>query len=436
VRVDDDNHALVLDLRRFEGRAGNYDLEGRWDWDTLKIAGTLRLHELDNFRNARLTPESQARLTAGWGPVAAEIAGAHMLFVEKAVLRRAGSTHQIPVDFAPNRTAERLGVEIDTDTLRPGDYTLTLHRADGASAEIPLKILQPPPQILGPLRVNLGDAEQTVTLRGSGIERIAALESPGADVALQPGDGSSRDAVVRLKPGAKAGDRIELAARFDGLAQAVRLPVMLQVAAARPRIREAKASVPRDLNVAMREGELPAGSWVSFAVRVDGSAPSLALNCSDAARTIQPVTLRPGERQASAQWTQAGDAWFLSLEPGAVGPSGCTLQAAIETETGKSDPMALGRIVRLPRIEALSLTDERSAEGFAATLRGFDLETIEKVGWNAQLGVATADLPRPSGDGGRQSLNVIVPWPSPTPKAPLYVWLRGETEGRATKVTP
>jgi hypothetical protein len=27
-------------------------------------------------------------------------------------------------------------------------------------------------------------------------------------------------------------------------------------------------------------------------------------------------------------------------------------------------------------------------------------------------------------------------WPSPTPKAPLFSWLRGETDGRATKVQP
>src|ERR1035438_10054518 len=35
-----------------------------------------------------------------------------------------------------------------------------------------------------------------------------------------------------------------------------------------------------------------------------------------------------------------------------------------------------------------------------------------------------------------QTLRIAMPWPSPTPKAPLFVWLRGETEGRATRVTP
>jgi hypothetical protein len=28
-----------------------------------------------------------------------------------------------------------------------------------------------------------------------------------------------------------------------------------------------------------------------------------------------------------------------------------------------------------------------------------------------------------------------MPWPSPTPKAPLYIWLREEMTGRATTIT-
>jgi hypothetical protein len=128
---------------------------------------------------------------------------------------------------------------------------------------------------------------------------------------------------------------------------------------------------------------------------------------------------------------------FLSLDPGAVGQSGCTLTAVIEVESlGKSDAFTLGKVVRLPRIENFSMTDEKSTDGFFGNLRGFDLETIEKTGWEARTGVSVAELPRPiPGEGAKQILRVVMPWPSPSPKAPLFVWLRGESEGRATKVT-
>jgi hypothetical protein len=44
--------------------------------------------------------------------------------------------------------------------------------------------------------------------------------------------------------------------------------------------------------------------------------------------------------------------------------------------------------VRLPRIESVTLTNEKVEQGFAAVLRGWDLETIEKAGWDAATGLA------------------------------------------------
>jgi len=177
-----------------------------------------------------------------------------------------------------------------------------------------------------------------------------------------------------------------------------------------------------------------------FALQVEpaDAQPVLTLDCADSSRTVQAVKLHAGEKQSNAQLTPAGNgAWFLSLDPGAVGQSGCALQAVAETEAlGASDPSPLGKIVRLPRIESFGLTDERTPEGFVGSLKGFDLETIEKTGWDARAGVNVTELPRPvSGEGARQNLRIAMPWPSPTPKAPLFVWLRGETEGRATKAS-
>jgi hypothetical protein len=108
----------------------------------------------------------------------------------------------------------------------------------------------------------------------------------------------------------------------------------------------------------------------------------------------------------------------------------------VESEaSGKSDPAALGKVVRAPRIAAMEWTEEKMADGFVAVLTGEDLESIEKAGWDARTGVAVTALPA-ARSGGKQSLKVTLPWPSPAPRSPLYVWLRGDSEGRATRVKP
>ena len=60
-------------------------------------------------------------------------------------------------------------------------------------------------------------------------------------------------------------------------------------------------------------------------------------------------------------------------------------------------------------------------------LTGRDLELIGQVGWNAESGKPVAGLPVPIvGEGAKQSLKVRLPWPSPVPHSPLFVWFRGE----------
>ncbi len=442
VRPVPEERALRIDLRTFKGAPGDYTIQGKWDWDTFKVAGTVRLHKFDDLKAARLTPASQDQLIAGTGPIDIELTGCDFLFVDHASLHRPQSARLIPVDLPPARAAGNLRVEVDTDGLRPGPYLLALSRIDGAITDVPLRLLPPNPK-LNPVRVNAGEREQTVTLSGAGLDRIQTVEADRADLVLAAAtdDGTKRSATVRLRAGVKAGDQLVIAAKVDGRAGAVRFPAALQVVGARPKIIEAKPSIARDLAIAPRDGEIPAGSWISFAIKFDsGEAPPvLTLQCAQPARTVQPAKLHAGEKLPGAQLVSAGDgALFLSLDPGTVGQSGCTLTATIETDAlGKSDPFTLGNVVRLPRIESFTLSDEKSADGFYGALKGFDLETIEKTGWDPKAGLSAPELPRPvAGEDAKQTLRIVMPWPSPSPKAPLYVWLRGESDGRATKVTP
>jgi hypothetical protein len=445
VRAVPEQRALRVDLRNFPGPAGAYRIEGKWDWSAFKVNGSVRVHAFDNLKAAALTPESQDKLIAGTGPVTVELAGADFLFVDHASLHRPSSFHQIPLDLPPDRAGaqDRLRLEVDTDGLRPGPYLLALSRIDGATTDVPLRLLPPNPKLdRAPLRVNAGEREQTVIFTGSGLDRIEAIQCDCADIVLAApsGDGSRRGATVRLRPSAKSGDVLTLLAKVEGIAALLQFPGALQVAAARPQILEAKASLPADLPIAPRSGEIPAGVWVSYALKLASAdaQPTLTLQCAEPSQTVQVEKLHVGEKHPGSQLLSAGDgALFLSLDPGAVGQSGCTLTAALESESlGKSDAIPLGKIVQLPRIESLSLTDEKSADGFYGVLKGFDLATIGKTGWDARTGIAVAELPRPvAGEGAKQTLRVVMPWPSPSPKAPLYVWLRGEPEGRATKVT-
>ena len=73
--------------------------------------------------------------------------------------------------------------------------------------------------------------------------------------------------------------------------------------------------------------------------------------------------------------------------------------------------------------------------GFYGEIRGKNLESIAKAGWNSDTGVAIEAIPTPvAGGGDDQTLKLEVPWPAPAPHSPLYIWLRGEEKGRATTV--
>ena len=79
-------------------------------------------------------------------------------------------------------------------------------------------------------------------------------------------------------------------------------------------------------------------------------------------------------------------------------------------------------MVRVPKVDTFELTDEKTEDNYVGKLIGADLESIAKVGWSADNGIPVAAMPAPAGgDGRKQSLRIALPWPPPSPRAPLWI---------------
>ena len=445
---DAKSQTIKLDLAKAQLAPGEYKLSGLWDWTPFAAEGTLHVTALPDLGKASVEPASRDRLVHGSGEVELRLTGVDFEFVD-AVKLQAAAPEQKPLELAPKlpkgRGAgpqETLSLSLNTTALPAGNYKLILSEAGGSSAELPLRILPPTPVIAGlPLRANLEENRQLLRLEGSGLERVEALTSASAQFELTPGapGSSERTASVHLASGLQAGQTLELQMKVEGMTQPVALKAALVVAPPRPRILTASMSRLQNLGLEQRPNELPADTFLTYSLRVahaDGQA-EVRLACEDPAQTLAPQDLRPGEKGSGARLDQAGaGVLFLSLLPGAIGQPGCELAATVQTPAGGvSDRWKLGRVVRFPRIDKFSVTDEKVGEGqYAGILEGEHLETIGKVGWDAAHGLAVDTLPAPvAGDALRQTLRVVVAWPSPSPQAPLYIWLQGEDSGRRTE---
>ena len=312
-------------------------------------------------------------------------------------------THKLPVgaDAGPQET---MLVEVNPGTLPVGRYKLSLSEPGGKTVEIPLRILPSVPTLTGlPLRVNLGETSQTVTLKGSGLQRIEALSTGSAQIELAPGtDDSERKATVRLGTGLHAHQELDLQMKVDGMSSLQSVKLGLKVAPARPKITAASMSRAASLGIEIKPDELPADAFVTYSVRVehlDGPA-TLKVACLDSTQTLAAQELRPGEKSPAARLERSGSGGlFLSLMPGAVGQPGCELSATVETsDAGASEGWKLGRIARLPKIEKFTVTDEKLSDAvYAGVLEGEHLESIGKVGWDAETRTARRQPSRASG---------------------------------------
>jgi hypothetical protein len=188
--------------------------------------------------------------------------------------------------------------------------------------------------------------------------------------------------------------------------------------------------------IAIEPGEFPAGYTLNALLDTRNleRTSTLRLACADGVGN--ETALHIGEQNGSSNLQQlSADQLFLAFDTSTL-PAGCSLEASIDNgRDGESKPSTLARIVRVPQIDLFVLAENATASGPRPyRLTGQNLEMIAKAGWDESIGVEPAGLPEPlPGPGLKQSVQVVLPDP-PNPQALLFVWLRGDSHGRATTI--
>ncbi len=442
---------LAVDLRHSKLTAGKYHLAAKWDWSPLPVKGTVDVLPIGDLSNVKLTDDSQDRLVLDTGKVSIALTGADFEFVRKVTLQDPGnsSAKAIDVPFVlprdqKNGQAAELRVSVDTDHLAAGTYHLELEQLNHAKHEVDVEVHPPMPALTQlPLRVNTGQTQQVILLRGTGLERIARIAGAEAGWTLEAvkptvHNLTERAATIRLDKSARVGSLLSADVFVEGIHKPLHLAHVLKVAGPRPKVVDFKKSMASATGVELADGEIPAGIEMSFALQVEhvDARPKVELSCADDGDLLRRVAIRPGEKIDGIRLESAGlGLLYLSLDPGRVGQSGCALMATVTDEaTGTSDPVLLGRIIRLPVIDKFTTSEDKLGDAlYAGALMGKDLQLIEKTGWRDGDGHNVRGIPTPvPGVPREQTLGIAVPWPPPSPKAPLYVWLRGEKKARKT----
>lgn len=439
---------IDLDVSSPRLRPGNWKLAGSWDWDSLTVSGTIVLHNLSNFTSAHLMPESQDRLTSGAGTVDLDLTGDDFEFVKKVEYKKQGDpfAEPEPVPFhLPNGPAHgpenSIKVRLNAKPLSTGNYVFLIAQNDGKAHETPFRVLPAAPTITdGPILLHTGVETQTVTLHGSGLDRIQQISAVDHDDLKfelgDAGDGDARNVTVKLTPGIKPGTLLSLKMNVENFEQPVSADDVFRITGPKPSISSVRESVQQAPGVAAHPDEIGANSLVSFEMNV-AHAPVISevdLSCENSESS--PLKIKPGDAKDDLKVTQeSADTLFVAFRPRSVGPPGCgVLIRLVTAKNGTSDPRKLGTIVLLPQIDSFNITGDKAGDSsWFGTLEGRDLEGITKIGWDASQGTAVDAIPSPvAGPGNRETLRVAVPWPAPSPHAPLYIWLRGESQGRQT----
>ena len=275
-------------------------------------------------------------------------------------------------------------------------------------------------------------------LKGENLGLISKIEAKGATIDLSPetSNQGQRKITLHLESAPSMGSMLDMKAYLQDRSEPLTFQDAIRVTGPLPAITASTPSLPAGLAVALHAGEFPAGYTLSASLDVKNAKPAsvLRLGCSEEEQAR--LSLHMGEQSDKASLQPIGhDRVFLSFDT-TNWPADCAIEATLDNGTGgKSEPFHLGHVIRLPAIESFKMREEDGGNGLeAGTLTGRSLETIEKAGWDTGSGNDVAGLPVPiPGQGQKQSLRINIA-PPPTPQSTLFVWLRGESTGRATTI--
>ena len=442
---------LEIDLDKVDLAPGDYHLTGFWDWTPFKAIGDIHIRPLSQFKDARLDAASQNRLLAHGGKVPVTLIGSDFEFTTKVEVKKVGD------EFATAEPARfvlpkglRLGpqgsmdVLLDTASLEPGLYSLLISQQDGKTHSVDVNVLPNAPKIDNlPILVNQGVTAQHYVLKGERLNLVAKLEAENATFDLGPtanGD-TERNLTVQLKTTPAPNTKIPVKAILEDRTAALTLPDALQITGPLPVVASSKLSLPSGMKIAIKPNEFPAGYMLTAVLDVKNIEAKSLLHLTCAEGNGSQSELRIGEQTATASLQQLSpDQLFLSYDTSTF-PAGCTLEASIDNgRDGRSAPFTLAHLIRVPAVESFQLDAAAAGSQPPAGLQNYDLtgtnlEMIEKVGWDGTSGVDVPGLPTPiPGKGQQQSLTIGLPEP-PNPQAPLVIWLRGESSGRATAIS-
>ena len=437
--------AIELDLTKINAPPGDYHLTGYWDWTPFEVSGDIHVRPLSDFRQAKLLPDSQDQLLARSGKIPVTLTGSDFEFTTKVEVKKLNDEFATPepVRFLlPKGLREgpqdRMDVQINTADLDPGEYALLISQPDGKPHPVDVKILPNPPRIDNlPILANPGIATQHYVLKGERLALLAKLEAPGAILDLGPSSGENeRNITVQLKSNPAPGTALPMKAYVEDRAEPLTFPDALEITGPLALIASSKLSLPTGLPIGVQTGEFPAGYTLTAVLDVKNieRKSRLLLACADGLG--QPASLAVGEQ--TQQWSLqqlSQDQLFLSFDTSNL-PAGCALQAVVDNgRDGKSQPFTLAHMIRMPQIDSFAVGKDAPVNGNRSyVLTGQNLEMIENIGWDQKAGLPVAGIPAPlPGPGQKQSLQVSLPDP-PAGQPVLYVWLRGDKQGRATTI--
>ncbi len=437
--------SVEIDLTKATVPPGAYHLAGYWDWAPFEATGTVNILPLSDFNNAKLKPESQDQLLAKTGKIPVTLTGSDFEFTIKVELKKSGDEFSAPepVKFLLPKGArlgpqDQMDIQVDTRDLQPGSYEFLLSQGDDKAHSVQFAILPNPPQIADlPIIVNEGVATQHYVLKGERLDQIVRLEAAGAsfDLAATSAGSTERNVTVRLQSG-KPGATLPVQAYLQSRNEPLTFSNGLQVTGPLPVIASSRLSLPAGMSIKTSGDEFPAGSTLLAVLDVKNidRTSQLQLSCAEGAGDQTRLSI--GKRTQNSELQQLSpDQLFLSFDTASLSAP-CTLQAAIDSgKSGVSSPITLAHMIRVPQVDSVVPGPAAAgADGITLDLKGTSLEMVEKAGWDSESGVGTTGLPVPlPGEGQKQILHLNLPAP-PAPDAPLYLWLRGDKEGRVTSI--